>query len=386
MYHFIRFFVRLALRFYCSFIRVNNKDLLKFKGPLILASNHPNSFLDAIILASLFSEPVHFLALGELTDKFLYHRIMEVFNIIPVYRLKDKNENQHLNDKSFSICVDILLKNGIVLIFPEGISENKWQLGPIKKITARIALAAMNHESLHSKLSVLPVGLNYNSFDKSGNTVLIQFDKPILIKEILTGNTEAEKMYSLNILLRERLNEMILQTEKLPAMVQFLISNSLPLYSDQIKNLQYKLSEERNQTIFSKLKKPGYLISSSQTLPGSMLLILLLAIPAIAGWVFHALLYYPLKFIIRRKTSGSVYYDSALFTSLFLAYPVYWICWNIIGFFVFKNTWEHIILLCMPVFAFVTIYWVNRIQKIRNYLVLSPAERILLTDYLRRKF
>ena len=134
------------------------------------------------------------------------------------------------------------------------------------------------------------------------------------------------------------------------------------------------------------MSRPSASLTSSQTIPGSILLILLLAIPAITGWAFHALLYYPLKFIIGRKTSGSVYYDSALFTSLFLAYPVYWICWNIIGFFVFKNSWAQIILLCMPVFAFVSIYWSNRIQRIRNYLVLSPEERILLTDYLRRKF
>jgi 1-acyl-sn-glycerol-3-phosphate acyltransferase len=386
MYHFIRFFVRLALRFYCSHIRVNNKDLLKSKGPLILASNHPNSFLDAIILASRFNEPVHFLALGELTDQFLFQWIMKVFNIIPVYRLKNKNENQELNEKSFSICVDVLLNNGIVLIFSEGISENKWQLGAIKKGTARVAMAAVNHKSLFLDLRIQPVGLNYNSFNQPGKTVLIQFSEPMLVKEKLSGNTEAEKMQSLNVLLSEKLKETMLQTQKQPETAQFLISNGPSLHSDQIKKLQYKLNEERNHDIFSKLKKPGYLISPSQTLPGSMMLILLLAIPAITGWAFHALLYYPLKFIIGRKTSGSVYYDSALFTSLFLAYPVYWICWNIIGFFVFKNTWVHIILLCMPMFAFITIYWANRIQRIRNYFILSPAERILLTDYLSRKF
>src|ERR1700676_648719 len=109
MYHFTRFFVNMALKIYCGHIRVNDKGPLKSKGPLILACNHPNSFLDAIIIASRFKEPVHFLAPGEITDKFIYRRIMEAFHIIPVYRLKDKNENQDLNEKSFSICVDILL-------------------------------------------------------------------------------------------------------------------------------------------------------------------------------------------------------------------------------------------------------------------------------------
>jgi 1-acyl-sn-glycerol-3-phosphate acyltransferase len=380
MYHITRFFVRMALKIYCSNIRVNDMNILKSKGPLILASNHPNSFLDAIILASRFSEPVHFLALGELTDQFLFQRIMEVFNIIPVYRLKNKNENQELNEKSFSICVDVLLNNGIVLIFSEGISENKWQLGAIKKGTARVAIAAVNHKSLFPDLRIQPVGLNYNSFNQPGKTVLIQFSEPILVKEKLSGNTEAEKMQSLNALLRESLNDAVLQTEKLPDMAQFLISNSRPLHSDQIKKLQYKLNEESNKTICSKLKIPGYLISPSQTFSGSLIKVLLLTIPGILGWISHTLLYYPLKLFIGRKTAGSIYYDSAMFTSLFLIYPVYWIFCNILGFIFFKNIWMQILLICMPIFAYTTIYWEKSIIEIRNYSILSPEERILLLD------
>jgi 1-acyl-sn-glycerol-3-phosphate acyltransferase len=380
MYQFTRFFVNMALKIYCSHIRVNDKSPLKSKGPLILACNHPNSFLDAIIIASRFREPVHFLALGEITDKFLYPRIMEAFRIIPVYRLKDKNENQDLNEKSFSICVDVLLKNGIVLIFSEGISENKWQLGPIKKVTARITMAVMNKESIQSKLRIQPIGINYNSYTRPGKTVLIQFGEPILIKEGLIGNSEAEKMQSLNALLRESLNDAVLQTEKLPEMAQFLISNCQPLHSDQIKKLQYKLNEESNKTICSKLKIPGYLISPSQTFSGSLIEVFLLTIPGILGWISHILFYYPVKLFIGRKTTGSVYYDSAMFTSLFLIYPFYWIFCNILGFILFKNIWIQILLICMPIFAYTTIYWEKSIIKIRNYFILSPEERILLSD------
>lgn len=381
MYHFIRFFVKMALKIYCSRIHVNEKYPLKSKGPLILASNHPNSFLDAIIIASCFREPVHFLALGEITDKFLFRPVMDAFHIIPVYRLKNKNENQDLNEKSFSICVDVLLKNGIVLIFSEGISENKWQLGPIKKVTARITMEAMNQESLKSKLRIQPIGINYNSFHGAGKTILIQFAEPILIRERLTGNSEAEKIQSLNALLRENINDMVLQTENLPEKVQFLLSNSPPHHSHKIKDLQDKLNEEGNQSCFSKMEKPGYLISPSQTFSGSLILVLLLALPGMIGWVSHVFLYYPLKFFIGRKTGGSAYHDSAMFTILFFTYPVYWITCNILGYIFFKNFWIQVLLICMPVFAVITIYWKKNIQKIQNYLILTSEERILLAGY-----
>jgi len=381
MYYFIRFFVRMALKIYCSRILVNDKSPLKSKGPLILASNHPNSFLDAIIIASCFREPVHFLALGEMTDKFLFRPVMDAFHIIPVYRLKDKDENQDLNEKSFSICVDVLLKNGIVLIFSEGISENKWQLRPIKKITARITMVAMNQESLRSKLQIQPIGINYNSFDQPGKTVLIQFAEPILIKDRLTGNTEAEKIQSLNILLREYFNDMVLQTEKLPEKAQFLVSNRSPVHSCKIKDLQDKLNEESNQTYFSKLEKPGYMVSPSQTFSRSLIMVLLLAVPGIIGWISHVFLYYPLKIFIGRKTGGSAYHDSAMFTILFFTYPVYWIFCNILGFIFFKNAWIQVLLICMPAFALITIYWKISIQKIQNYFILTSGERTLLKGY-----
>jgi len=381
MYHFIRFFVKMALKIYCSNIQADGKYPLKSKGPLILASNHPNSFLDAIIIASCFREPVHFLALGEITDKFLFRPVMDIFHIIPVYRLKDKNENQDLNEKSFSLCVDVLLKNGIVLIFSEGISENKWQLRSIKKVTARITMAAMNQESLKSKLRIQPIGINYNSFDGACKTVLIQFAEPILIRERLAGNTDAEKIQSLNALLRENINDMVLQTENLPEKAQFLVSNSPPLHSYKIEWLQDKLNEEADQIYFSKLEKPGYLISPSQTFSGSLTLVLLLAVPGIIGWVYHAFLYYPLKFFIGRKTGGTAYYDSAMFTILFFTYPVYWIFCNILGYIFFKNFWIQVLLICMPAFALITIFWKKNIQKIQNYLILTSEERILLAGY-----
>ena len=382
MYHFIRFFVRMALKIYCSRIRVNDMGLLKLKGPLILASNHPNSFLDAIILASRFKEPVHFLALGELTDQFLFRWIMEAFHIIPVYRLKDKNDNQDRNDKSFAICVDVLLKDGIVLIFSEGVSENNWLLRPIKKGTARIALAAISLAQLQSSLRIQPVGLNYNSYNQPGKTVLIQFGEPILNKEILTGNTEAEKMHVLNALLRERLSETMLQTVNGREMAQFMISNSPPLHSGQIKKLQDKLNEERNHTIFSKLKKPGYLISGTHTLLQCLILVLLLVIPAAMGWLSHVFLYYPVKFFVGGKTARMLYYDSLLFTILFLLYPFYWIASNILAFLFFTNIWIQILFICMPLLAWTTVYWKENGQRVRNYFILTILERNHLADYL----
>ena len=104
MYYFIRTFVRLALKIFCCHIRINDESFLEYKGPLILASNHPNTFLDAIILSSRMKQPVHFLAPGESTDRFLFRWILEAFKLIPIYRLKNNRNNQEGNEISFAKC------------------------------------------------------------------------------------------------------------------------------------------------------------------------------------------------------------------------------------------------------------------------------------------
>jgi 1-acyl-sn-glycerol-3-phosphate acyltransferase len=54
---------------YCRQIKINKPELLHAKGPLLIAANHPNSFLDGIILTTLFQNPIYTLARGDAFKK-----------------------------------------------------------------------------------------------------------------------------------------------------------------------------------------------------------------------------------------------------------------------------------------------------------------------------
>ena len=105
MYYIIRFFVRKALTLYCRRITVNDDSYLELQGPLLLASNHPNAFFDALILASRMRQPLYFLALGELTDKWMVRWLLKILHIIPVYQLQENRANQERNHQSFACCL-----------------------------------------------------------------------------------------------------------------------------------------------------------------------------------------------------------------------------------------------------------------------------------------
>ncbi|MFM7839546.1 MAG: hypothetical protein ACKO6K_08255, partial [Chitinophagaceae bacterium] len=58
VYFILKYFIRTGLHWFCRRIVVNDPAVLRSKGPFLLACNHPNSFLDAVILDTLFDEPI----------------------------------------------------------------------------------------------------------------------------------------------------------------------------------------------------------------------------------------------------------------------------------------------------------------------------------------
>jgi 1-acyl-sn-glycerol-3-phosphate acyltransferase len=362
---------------------VNRPGLFKAKGPLLLASNHPNGFLDALILGSLFHQPVHFLARGDAFRNPLIRRLLIALQLIPIYRLSEGKENLGLNEASFNKCQQILDAGGIVLIFAEGACQNQWTLRPMKKGTARITVAAINEPGPRAFIQVLPVTLNYNSFSNMGKTVLIHFGETISKKDLLSAGTEREKMHLFNSLLADRLSGDMLQSATHPAIIQTLITNHGQHGIPDLKKVQSRLVSEDRVSIIQKLKMPGAIALGPASLLVNLMMSLLLLLPAISGLLLHIPLYLPVKKIIRQKTKGSVFYDSVLFTALLLAYPVYWLILNIILQPIIKDQWIRVIFLFMPMLAWIFIYWHECFRRVKNYLRLPAMERRILTEMLK---
>lgn len=269
IYSLIKPVVRLALIIFCRSIRRENRARFLEKGPLLLVANHPNSFLDAIVIAVFFKHPLHFLARGDAFYKPWHNRILRLLNMIPVYRLSEGKENLVLNEYAFRRSREILAADGIVLIFIEGLCVNKHELQPFKKGAARIAIESRNQQGFR----ILPLGIAYDSFECFGKTMYLDAGNPLLPETLLPYTEEAKNFRAFN----DRLFEEIQKRIHIPVM-------HFGKTADQ---------------------------------PPSLWL------PAMVGKLIHAPLYYPLKKMIRKTTRGTVFYDSVLFGSLLLLYPLY---------------------------------------------------------------
>ncbi len=279
-YQFVKIIARTAFRFYCRDLQLNKKELLKQDGPLLLACNHPNSFLDAIILCTLFDKPVYSLARGDAFKGRFLARILTALKLLPVYRVSEGVENLEENYKTFDDCKKIFKQNGIVLIFSEGLCVNEWHLRPLKKGTARLALSCWEDGI---PLRVLPVAINYNSFRKFGKNLRIYFGETITAASFQPSIGYGRSLQQFNQLLHQQLTHFvfeIVQTDRKKLHDTFYIP----------------------QPIYKKI---------------------ILMLPALAGWLVHAPLYIPVKKWVLKKLNSSDHFDSMVVAILFLVYPIY---------------------------------------------------------------
>lgn len=305
LYSCIKIIARLAIKIYCRSISINRPGLLKIDGPLLLASNHPNSFLDAIILCTLFNKPVYSLARGDAFKGKFISRILFSLKLLPVYRVSEGVDNLEENYKTFDECKKIFKQNGIVLIFSEGKCVNEWHLRPLKKGTARLAISSWEDGI---PLKVLPVGINYSSFHKFGKNVKIFFGEMITANDVDSNNGHGKSIQSFNKNLLQQLQPFVFEIKA----------------ADK-KALQDKLYV--HQPVLKKI---------------------LLCMPAVTGWILHAPVYYPAKKSIKKMSFHTDHFDSIMVGTLFLLYPLYCIIFTGIVFALTQQLVSLLLLLILP--------------------------------------
>ena len=300
LYQSLKVVVRLAIKIFCRKIIINKPEVLKEKGPMLLACNHPNSFLDGVIFDTLFTENIYTLARGDAFVSGSIKKILLSLKLLPVYRVSEGVENLDSNYDTFDECKNIFRQNGIILIFSEGKCINEWHLRPLKKGTARLAIASWDE---NIPLRVLPVGINYSSFRRFSKNLFINFGEIIEKKEV-EGNSDGIRYQLFNNLLEQQLKRLVFEIDK------------------KDKEKQQKLLEIKSSTG----KK------------------ILLAVPAFIGWAVHLPVYLPVKNFTFKRTNLNDHYDSVLTAILLFAYPLYLMLITLLVFY-FSGSWLAFLLL-----------------------------------------
>ncbi len=234
----------------------------------IIASNHPNAFLDALIIAAYYPRGLKFMARGDAFKNSLLSRLFKMLGLIPYHA-----GGVNANDGFYTTCLAELESGGSLLVFPEGTSKHTDNVRPLQKPVAALVHNAATKDM--GNLVVVPVYIRYSSFGGFPQSVRVHACAPEGIQQV---------------------SELSLAT--------FTVR-----FNEQLSEA---LQECRQATEAPVVTKPDSLAARWGW-----------AIPGLAGYVLHWPLVAVAKALCTRyKNRGGAYYDSVLFTLLAIVYPL----------------------------------------------------------------
>ncbi|MBU0763954.1 MAG: 1-acyl-sn-glycerol-3-phosphate acyltransferase [Bacteroidetes bacterium] len=390
----------LALRFYFRHLFVSNATRVPNDKPVILACNHPNSFMDAILFATHTRRPLNFFARSDAFKTNFMKAFLGALHLNPIYRQEEGKENLMKNDQTFNRGYSLLKEKGMVLVHSEGICVVEKRLRKLKKGTARMAFFSEANENFRLDLQIVPVGFNYTYPTKFRGEVMITIGEPFTtedFREVFEENPakainlfnaklsgELEKVV---IIIEEKKNEPL--TENLfiifrnndpekafrwrtDCTKRFVMEKSVA----DIVNRSYKESSgsftELYDETMSYFKRLGALrISDSRIANGvrntfGAILALLIAFPFFFTGAVASLLPAWLTGKITKSTvKGDVFYASVMFgAGVFVSL----ICYFLVLVFtaIFAPWWIFLSALFLPAFSYVFVLYIDLFRFLKG--------------------
>jgi 1-acyl-sn-glycerol-3-phosphate acyltransferase len=190
LYRILRAFGRLALRWFYSDVEVVGIERLPSQGPVLLASNHPNALVDALVIGCTLERPVTLTAKATLLENPITRWLLRSAGVVPLRRASDDANraagvplDPTRNAAAFAAVLDALQSGRVVLVFPEGKSHSEPELAPLKTGLARMALMARDERQI-ARIPVIPIGLTFERKWEPRSRVLLHIGTAISVDDV----------------------------------------------------------------------------------------------------------------------------------------------------------------------------------------------------------
>jgi len=161
-YRIIRFLWRIALRTFFRRVETHGMDTIG-DGPVLIVSNHTNAFIDGVLLVATLRRRVTLTAKRTLRKDPMLAVLIRALDVVLLSRAGDNEANAAAHNlHALDTARRVLERDGVLCVFPEGISHSDPAVRPFRSGAARIALdyAAANPGA---PLRIVPMGLHYTN-------------------------------------------------------------------------------------------------------------------------------------------------------------------------------------------------------------------------------
>ena len=179
-------------------------------GGVILAPNHSNTLMDALVVLQSSRDITFFGCRADVFRKPRIAKILRAMRIVPIARERDGLREVAKNIDVMSEVIDTMGHGVPFCVFPEGRHRPMHSLLPVRKGVTRLAL-----QSYETGLPtfIQPVGIDYSDFFHYRGTCRIRFGEPIDVGSFVSGHEglgKSEMIWALSRELESRMKGLIL--------------------------------------------------------------------------------------------------------------------------------------------------------------------------------
>jgi glycerol-3-phosphate O-acyltransferase/dihydroxyacetone phosphate acyltransferase len=274
LYALLRLVTGVALRWFYRDVRIRHADRVpRDDTPLLLAVNHPNALVDALLIGWTLPRQITITAKATLFENRLLGWFLRTAGVVPLRRASDERQRlarQRLttatvaeservdrarNIEAFRAILERLEQGGAVLIFPEGKSHDEPALARLRTGPARIALQAQREGRVRS-LTILPIGLVFERKEAPRSRVLVDVGDPLDVGQWITATTGTREVEALTEEIERRLREVTLnyatteeamRTRGLARVLASLLGEPRPVGADRALEDEIELERRLEQ-------------------------------------------------------------------------------------------------------------------------------------------
>lgn len=168
-------------------VEVKGKENIPADGAVIIAPNHCNTLMDALVVLRAFDNESVFGARADLFKRPFIAKLMYFVRILPMVRQRDGLRNVLKNNETQEVIVEILENRVRFCMYPEGKHRPAHSLQTLGKGTFRAALAANAKFGDKMPVYIVPAGIEYGDYFRYRSTTLLTFGEPINVTEFVKG-------------------------------------------------------------------------------------------------------------------------------------------------------------------------------------------------------
>lgn len=215
LYRVLRWLSGIALRWFYRDLEISGADRIPRAGPMLLAVNHPNALVDALVAGQLTDRRLLLTAKATLFEHAMLRILFRNVGIVPLRRMSDETKGGAVggavaidasrNINAFRAVTGALREGKAVLVFPEGKSHSEPSLAPLRSGLARMALQARDEAGARG-VRIVPVGLTFERKWRPRTRVVVRVADPIDL-DTWSAEPAADQVAALTRLVEERLRE-----------------------------------------------------------------------------------------------------------------------------------------------------------------------------------